>query len=144
MGVIDAEFCETSTRNGIIWLATSIVGLFALIASIPAILHKRFGGKDSWIYFVLLTIGCICFTIAPFWWWMTDKCEDVENYNEIYLEAEFDTSPGPSLWLMWTALFMCICAMLITMLHICNRIRREYYPQQQQARNLNQSFVAIQ
>eukprot|EP01083_Nonionella_stella_P228870 810758_1 len=131
--VIDADFCAHSAMNGKIWLASSIIGLFTLVASIIIILNKTYGGKDSWIYTILLLVGTGCISIAAFWWWLNDRCEDVEQYNEIYLEADFDTSPGPSLYLMWVSLFMCIGAVLITSLHMCNRIQREYYPQRNNA-----------
>ena len=130
--IIDDDFCEHSAINGQIWLISSIFGIITLIASIPVILNHKIGGKDSLAFFILLCVGGGCFCIASFWWWLNDRCEDVEDYDEVYLEADFDTSPGPSLYLMWVAVSMCLLAILISSLHLCNKINRLYYPQRSQ------------
>ena len=152
--VIDDDFCTQSTMNGRIWLASSIIGILITSASIPVLLWKKpicngqckIGGKDSWPFFIMSIIGCGSFAIASMWWWLSDKCEDIEQYNNSdsqYVQEEFDTSIGPSLYLMWIALFFTIAGILISSLHICNRVQREYYPQRirSQQQNVQQPRV---
>eukprot|EP00485_Elphidium_margaritaceum_P006132 CAMPEP_0202708312 /NCGR_PEP_ID=MMETSP1385-20130828/20538_1 /ASSEMBLY_ACC=CAM_ASM_000861 /TAXON_ID=933848 /ORGANISM="Elphidium margaritaceum" /LENGTH=216 /DNA_ID=CAMNT_0049367251 /DNA_START=37 /DNA_END=684 /DNA_ORIENTATION=- len=99
--IIDEEFCADSVRNGALWLGCNLVGVLCLIVSIPIILSKQCGGKDSIAFYISGTIGLSLFCFSSFWWWTQDRCEDVEEYDTVFTEADFDTSPGPSLYLMW-------------------------------------------
>ena len=129
--VIDDEFCTTSAKNGKIWLGTSIIGILILSASIPVILskHKNIGGKDSWIFFAMCIAASLFLNIATFYWFFNDKCEDIEQYNDSDTneEAQFDTSPGPSLYLMGIASFCSIAVVLINTLHACNKVDRQIH-----------------
>jgi len=137
--VIDEEFCSESIRNGKIWIAYGVIGLFSAVAAIPAILHQKVGGKASYVFLLFLVSGTVSFSIASFWWWLRDQCEGVEEYSEMYLEANFDTSPGVSLYLLWFALFAMIAALLITSLHISNQCLRR-----RAARNENDIAANLQ
>lgn len=132
--VIDDEFCSTSAKNGRIWIGTSIIGILLLSASIPVILskHKKIGGKDSWIFFAICIAGGLFLNIATFYWFFNDKCEDIEQYNnsDTNEEAQFDTSPGPSLYLMGIASFFSIAVTLINVLHICNKVDKQNFGHQ--------------
>eukprot|EP01084_Bolivina_argentea_P316076 547802_1 len=138
----DHSFCEHSIRDGIIWFIGGIIGIILLCISIPVLfkfwIFQKYGGKDSWLFAILTGISLSCFGIGSFNWLLNNKCQDVayDSKNHIvseFLEADIDTIPGVSLYLMWTALFCVLVAVLISTLHInnkINRINRQYFMNQ--------------
>ena len=95
-----------------------------------------FQGKGSIFYCALLLLSLIFLSVASFNWLFNDKCEDVEDWGSN--EVIFDTKVGPSLILMFIAMFFAIIGVLLSSIHLINPI---YDRRQQRIEQTNQPRI---